>query len=68
MIIELEMWSLEHTQGVSNIWHYNLLFDQTGPIFKLVRDFTETNILTKFHDYRTENVASKAYTSFFWVT
>ena len=31
-------------------------------IFELVQDFNKANILTKFHDYRTENVASRAYT------
>ena len=33
--------------------------------FEFVRDFIKTNILTKFHDYLTENVASTTYTRFF---
>ena len=37
----------------SMIWPSDLVF---------VRDFTEANILTKFHEYRTEFVASRAYT------
>ena len=66
MIIGLKMWPLECTQGFSKIWLGDLVFDLTWSILKLVRDFIKTNILTKFHDNRTENVASRAYTSKRW--
>ena len=65
MIIRLKMWPVERSQGFSKIWPSDLVFDQAWPIFKLVRDFIKKNILTKLHDYRTENVASRAYTRFF---
>ena len=58
------MWPLERTQGFSKIWPSDLVFDLTWPIFDLVWDFIKTNILTKFQDYWTENVASGAYTRF----
>ena len=63
MIIGLKMWPLEHTQGFSNIWTCDLVFDPTKTIFELIRDFIKTNILTNFHDNRTENVDSGEYTS-----
>ena len=63
MIIGLKMWHLEQTQGFSKIWTSDLVFDLTWTIFKLVWDFIKTNILTNFHDNRTENVASRKYTS-----
>ena len=63
MIIGLKMWPLEHTQGFSKIWTCDLVFDPTWAIFVHVRDFIKTNILTNFHDNRTENVDSKEYTS-----
>ena len=44
---------------------FDLAFDPTWHIFKLFRDFIETNILTKFLDYRTENVVFRVYTRFF---
>ena len=65
MIIALKMWPLLRTQVFSNIQICDLVFDLTWPIFELIRDFIKTNILTKFHDYHTENVASSAYTRFF---
>ena len=65
MIIWQKMWPLEHTQGYSKIWLSNLDFDLTWPIFKLLWTFIKENILTMFHDYKTENVASRAYTRFF---
>ena len=65
MIIELKMWPLERTWGFSKIWPSDLIFDPTWPIFKLVWDFIKKNILIKFHDYQTENVASRDYTMFF---
>ena len=64
MIIWLKMWRLELTQGFCKIWPSDLVFDPTWPIFKLVRDFINKNILTKCHDNWTENVASSAYTRF----
>ncbi|KAH3801978.1 hypothetical protein DPMN_155643 [Dreissena polymorpha] len=35
------------------------VFQPTGNIFKLVQDYIETNRLTKFHEDRTVNVASR---------
>ena len=55
------MWPMEHTQDFSKIWPGDLEFDPTWPIFHM-----KTNILTKFHDYQTENVVSRAYTRFFY--
>ena len=43
----------------------DIVFDPTWPIFKILRNVIKTNILTKFYDYQTENVASRAYTRFF---
>ena len=36
------------------------------PIFEFVQDFIQTSNLTEFHEYLTENVASRAYTRFFY--
>ncbi|KAH3869275.1 hypothetical protein DPMN_032438 [Dreissena polymorpha] len=36
------------------------VFQQTKTIFELLQDITETNLLTKFHENRTINVASRA--------
>ena len=55
------MWTLDCTQGFSKIWFSDLVFDPTWHIFELI----QTNILTKFHDNQTENVASRQYTMFF---
>ena len=63
--IWLKMWPLQHIQGFSKIWPRDLVFDPTWPNFKIVRDFIKTNILTKFNEDRTENVASRAYKQFF---
>ena len=43
-----------------------LVFNQTWPFLKLVQYFIKANILKKFHDYPTENVASTAYIFKFW--
>ena len=59
------VWHSINEQCFSKIWPHDLVFDPTWPIFELIQDYVKTNILTKFHDYRTENVASIAYTSFF---
>ena len=59
------MWFLELTQGFSKIWPSDLVSDPKWHKFELVQDFIKTNILTKFHEDRTENVASRAYTKFF---
>ena len=64
MSIRLKMWPLERTQGFPKIWPGDLVFDPTGPIFELVWDIIQTNILTNFNEYPTENVASRAYTRF----
>ena len=63
MIIGQKMWPLEHTQGFFKIWPSGLVFDLTWPIFEFVQYFIKANILTKFLDNQTENVASRAYTS-----
>ena len=55
------MWPLERTQGFSKIQPSDLVFNLKWPTSEVVRDFIKTNILTKFHEYRTENVASIAY-------
>ena len=65
MIIGLKMWPLERTQGFSKILPSDLVFYQTQPFYELVLDFIKINILTKIHDNRTENVASRASTRFF---
>ena len=46
------------------IWPSGPLFDQTWPIFELIWDFIETNILTKFHKYQVENVATRGILEF----
>ena len=65
MIIGLKMWPLERTQNFSEVWISDLVFDPTWPNFKLISDLIKTNIMNGPHDYRTENVASKAYTRVF---
>ena len=57
------MWPLERTQSFSKIWASDLDFGPTWHIIEFAWDFIKTNILTKFHDNWTENVASRAYTS-----
>ncbi|KAH3836139.1 hypothetical protein DPMN_109509 [Dreissena polymorpha] len=41
------------------------VFQATGTIFKLVQDIIGTNLLKKFHDDRTINVASRVLTRFY---
>ena len=41
------------------------VFPPTGTIFKLIQDIIGTNHLTKFHDDRTINVASRVLTRFY---
>jgi len=43
----------------SKIWPGDLVFDLTWPIFKLGLDIIKTNLLTKFHQNRAANVASR---------
>ena len=50
----------------SKIWPGDLVFDPTWPSFKLMWDIFEANILIKFHEYLTENVACRANTTFFF--
>ena len=47
-------------QIFSKIWPSDIVFDPIWPIFTLVQELIDTNIMAKFHEYRTENVASKA--------
>ncbi|KAH3737655.1 hypothetical protein DPMN_044248 [Dreissena polymorpha] len=42
----------------------NHLFQSTGIIFELVQDIIGINLLTKFHEDRTVNVASRVLTRF----
>ncbi|KAH3754079.1 hypothetical protein DPMN_188738 [Dreissena polymorpha] len=39
-----------------------MFFQATGTIFELIQDITGTNLLTKFHEHRTINVASRVLT------
>ena len=64
MIIGQKLWKPERIQLFSYIRPSDLVFDLAWTIFYLIRDFIKTNILTKFHDNPTENVASRAYTRF----
>ena len=41
-----KMWALERTKGFSKIWPGDLLFVPTWPIFKLICDIIEANLLT----------------------
>ncbi|KAH3888384.1 hypothetical protein DPMN_012417 [Dreissena polymorpha] len=41
------------------------VFPPTGTIFELIQDIIGTNHLTKFHDDRTINVASRVLTRFY---
>ena len=59
MSIGLKMWPLQHTQGSEPSFLPNI------NIFKLFQDFNEENILTKFHENLTKNVASIDYTRIF---
>ena len=60
-----KMWLLELTQGFSKSWPSDLVFHPSWPIFKLVRNIIKANILSNFQEYWTENMASRAYTTFF---
>ena len=50
------MWPLQRTQDFSKICPCYLVFDPKCPVFKLILDSIMTNILTKFHEYQTENL------------
>ncbi|KAH3786205.1 hypothetical protein DPMN_164308 [Dreissena polymorpha] len=41
-------------------------FSLTGTVIKLVRHIIRANLLTKFHEDRTINVASRVFTRFFF--
>jgi len=43
----------------SMIWPGDIVFYPTWPIFELGLEIVKTNILTKFHQNRVENVASR---------
>ncbi|KAH3880575.1 hypothetical protein DPMN_004492 [Dreissena polymorpha] len=47
------------TGGHTNILTNDLVFDPARPYFELDRDFIGTKLLTKFHEDRTINVASR---------
>ena len=53
----------------SKIWPSDLVFylvlDLTWPIFILVLEIVNANILTKFNEYLSENEVFRAYTKFF---
>ena len=59
------VWYSINERCFSKIWPSDLVFDPTWPIFLLIQDDVKTNILTQFHDYWTENVASRTYKRFF---
>ena len=61
----MKMWPLQATLGFSKIPPGDVVFDPTFPIFTFVKGFIKAHSLTKFHAYRTENVASIAYTRFY---
>ncbi|KAH3698256.1 hypothetical protein DPMN_085775 [Dreissena polymorpha] len=42
------------------------VFQPTGIIFQLVQDIIEINLLTKFHEDQTINVASRVLTRFYY--
>ncbi|KAH3842238.1 hypothetical protein DPMN_115735 [Dreissena polymorpha] len=42
------------------------VFQATGTIFELVQNIIGTNLLTKFHDDRTINMASRVLTRFYY--
>ena len=71
MVPELLTWAFQivwysiNEQWFSKILPSDLVFEPTWPIFELIQDYVKTNILTKFHDYWTINVTSRAYTRFF---
>ncbi|KAH3865354.1 hypothetical protein DPMN_028393 [Dreissena polymorpha] len=47
----------------TNILTNDLVFDPAQPNFQLDRDFIGTKLLTKFHEDRTINVASRVFTN-----
>ena len=66
MLIGLKIWPIERIEGYLR---FDLVFDTTWLIFKLIWYFILVNILTKFHVYWTENVAPTVYRRFFkiWI-
>ena len=63
MKIGHEMWLLQCLQGFS---FFYLVFDLAWPSFELNRGIIRTNLLTKFQEDRTRNVASKVFTRFLY--
>ncbi|KAH3798848.1 hypothetical protein DPMN_152451 [Dreissena polymorpha] len=54
---------------MNNKWpHGGIVFQQTGTIFELVQDVIGTNLLTKFHEDPTINVASTVFTRQIFMT
>ena len=66
MKIGHEMWLLQCLQGFSFFWPSDLVFDPAWPSFELDRVIIGTNLLTKFHEDRTRNVASRVFTRFLY--
>ncbi|KAH3733510.1 hypothetical protein DPMN_039939 [Dreissena polymorpha] len=56
------MWPLEKTHPPPG----GHVFQATGTIFEFVQDIIGTNLLTKFHDDRKINVASRVLTRFYY--
>ena len=66
MKIGHEMWLLQCLQGFSFFLPSDLVFDPAWPSFELDRGIIGTNLLTKFHDDQTRNVASRVFTRFLY--
>ena len=66
MKIGHEMWLLQCLQGFSFFLPSDLVFDPAWPSFELDRGIIGTNLLTKFHEDRTRNVASRVFTRFLY--
>ena len=55
------MWHLEHTEGFRKISTRDLVFDPWHDPFSISsHDSNEADIVTMFHEYQTENLASTA--------
>ena len=61
MKIGHKMWLLQCLQGFSFFWPSDLVFDPAWPSFELSRGINVTNVLTKFQEDQTINVASRVF-------
>jgi len=53
------MWPLGYKQECPKIWPGDLVFKPMWPVSELDLDIVKENILTKFHQNRVINVASR---------